>query len=192
MDFETLTTLLLIFLYILFQFAGKSKKTGKKPVPGAPTPTPSQPQPWDELQRALEEIRGRLQPAEPVEEPAPVSQTENGRLAEESLERRTATFDGEPLRATEQPTLSRKTLEEPSRPIFETPQRQLPLEGPTRTVRPQAVPSRIERPSAPTERPATQRIQSADITRRLLDPKNAREAFILSEVFGAPISRRRR
>lgn len=174
MDIETITTLLLVFLYIVFQFAGKSKKTAKKPGTGAPDSVPNRPGAWNELERALDEIRGKLQPVETVEEPAPVNRTENTRLAGTSLEPRTVKTGGATVPGTMRTIAPR-----------------LVPEGPVRAERSRNAPIQIERASTPVERSGVERVNATPLSGRLRDPKNARDAFILSEMFGAPLSRRK-
>ena len=213
MDSETLFYIVAILIYLAFQaLGGKKKKKKKRPLPGAAQPLPSATSPPAKapgaeptLEDALREIRQALgmetpaQPASPpptAEPPTPPAsrptpqprlkkrpvRTHAPELAETAPQKSwSSEFQAHPTHYADshfeelttdgdrfgQP----RTKKKPHRPALKTP----PVKK-----------------AIASSKPAPASVGHAALIKQLQDPQSARDAFILSEIFGAPHLRRRR
>lgn len=171
MDFIELIILLIIFL---------APAIGRLFEKMKPAPPPTEPRPEshedDPLGEALRQIREAL--GEPAPEPAPPPKPVP---APPRLEQTHRASDLHGLGAAEHEGL----VVQRRSPAESLERRPVVLVEPPRP----APPKRAALPSPP--KPTAPAFSSRDFVHRLRDPRRAREAFILHEVFGPPRSRRR-
>lgn len=183
MDFETIVTLLLLLFYLLYQMLGRQKR----PVQRKPTEVPDaekkeRPSLRTELEEALREIREAMEPpAQPKHEPAPVPDRELSTRSQLELE-------------TEKP------LPQPAN-IERVPVRRQKMQSTVseRAVKVIAPPAKAAKPSQ-TEQESSlpdidklnQRIEKQSyLSKQLKNRETLREAIVISEILGPPLSKRR-
>ena len=210
MDGEIIFYIVIFLIYLAFQMLGGKKKKKKRPLPGAaqplpgPTSRPGQaPGTEPTLEDALREIRQALgmetpaqtasppPTAEPPSLPPPRPEpeprikkrpirTHAPELAETAPKKSwSSEFQAHPTHYAdshfEELTTDGDRFGQPR--IKQTPRRPTSLTPPVKKATASPKPASVDR---------------STLIEQLQDPRSARDAFILSEIFGAPHLRRRR
>lgn len=190
MDFETLFTLVLVIVYVIYQIVG-SRGVQNKPSPRPEqSPRPKEPQrapggAGDELDQALREIRQALgmEPPSPPE-PAPQTARTEHEPMQEAHDRPEPPRPLAPWADVEAETVSTGAeLEQSTAPWIEDS-----FETQPQALGEDSLLEEVEVKVLPASASVSRRPQ---LLRRLREPGTARDAVILSEILGPPRSRRR-
>lgn len=169
-------TLIILAVYLLFGALGKKKQPKRKPVVLPSEPIPGAGSGFDDTLRELRNALGMEgPPAKEVKMPAP------------ELARPTIRSHGPSLAETApKKSWSSEFIEHASRYAdahFEESPRRMPFVSP---------PTVSTEPEMPLSQSAPASDLQIHLRSQLKDPDAARKAFVMSEIFGAPIAMRRR
>ena len=209
MDGETLFYIVAILIYLAFQALGGKKKKKKRPLPGAAQPLPSAtnrpaqaPGAEPTLEDALRDIRqalGMEMPAQPASPPPtaepPTPPASRPAPKPRSKERPVRTHAPELAETAPQKSWPSEFQAYPTH-YADSHFEELTTDG-DRFGKPRTrqIPRRPALKTPPVKKtiasPKPAPVDHATLIKQLQDPQSARDAFVLSEIFGRPHPRRR-